>query len=133
MTEEEQRLCSDLERRLQSVPVYQPAHQVVAKTHKNGTWVCYKTSESLGSIESTRADLQISGRTCYLLWMCIDADKRRMGYGRKLYETLEIFCRDQECTVIELTPSGNGKEIFWRKMGFQRKSENSDGFIKRLV
>jgi len=91
---------------------------VIAKIHKNGLSIGY----GVGRIhDSTRFDMQIIENTCYILWIGIEKEHRKIGLGRSLVNIIEKICGDLHCSTIELTSSGIGKEIFWKKLGFQKR------------
>ncbi|MEK6818870.1 MAG: GNAT family N-acetyltransferase, partial [Nanoarchaeota archaeon] len=87
--------------------------------------------------DQTKTDINIKDRNGYLLWICVERDKRGQGHGSSLYNCIERFFREQECERIILTPSGTmpdgrKKSEWWRNRGFQFREENPNEMDKVL-
>ncbi len=51
------------------------------------------------------------------MWIGIEQDKRKQGYGTRLYLIIEAICKDLGCIRMQTSPSGQGN-YFWPRMGF---------------
>jgi GNAT superfamily N-acetyltransferase len=63
--------------------------------------------------------------------LVVRAEARGHDIGRMLVEAVEIWCRDQGCTLVEVTSNDRLAEAhaFYRRLGFERSSLR---FVKKL-
>ncbi len=120
-TDEEKEIADLMQRCLAQFPLSSETDRIQVVIHGNRTHISYLTEES-NRREGTHFDLTLEGTLCDVINLDISKNKRRNGYGRKLYQAIEQFARDIGCTKIQTTPSGEGKH-FWPKMGFTSRNE----------
>ena len=108
------RLC-DL---LKSYPLYKDGHWVgVVQTERGYSasyWPSHSRSQNKGG---TGFDIEIRGQTGDVLDISIKLPWKRQGHGKRLYQIIEEFCKEQGCTEIQTMPSGEG-QAFWPALGF---------------
>jgi GNAT superfamily N-acetyltransferase len=103
--------------RLKQVGLYHETHELRINPYTDGLYLVYNPLDHRKYDESTRMQLSIEKERGDIISFHIEPEKRRQGYGRRLVEQIEDFCREQGCTTMQVTPSGQG-EFFWPKMGF---------------
>lgn len=114
--------------------LYDDSYSVKAgKLPNKGIWLVY-SPKGPSSIRDdiTRIDINIKNKICYIPDVRIESRERRKGYGRELFEAVEEFCRELEISRIELTCSGKGNDLFYKKLGFKPKAEDSSELYKDL-
>ncbi len=107
---------------LGSFPLYEKQHWIQVVVKDESIYISYGLSDNrIGNLCGTRFDLEILGEQCNINSYNIQEGKRRRGYGRELYNLLEMFCKKKfNCRKFVTSASGQGF-YFWPKMGFYFK------------
>ena len=135
-TEEEQRICNLLEEGLKKFPLYNSEEDITVKKTDRAVHIShpplYNHKERL---EKIHLDLQIEDKICYLMFMHIEKEKQRQGYGTKLYQCIENFCKKMNVNKIMTNPAGKGSLEFILSLGFENKTEKGTfhkNYVKEL-
>ncbi len=113
-----------LRRELSTFPLYHDSHWVgVVERAPEHFCIGYGPTHSRMYNEGkTHFDVEVKGTRGDVLFLTIEEDKRRKGYGKKLYTAIERVLKELGCTVVQTTPSGEGVS-FWQKVGFDRSCQ----------
>lgn len=60
---------------------------------------------------------------CFLMEYYIKPTYRNSGYGKLAYLKAEKYIKDEGALYIELTPTNEGNEKFWRSIGFKKSAD----------
>jgi GNAT superfamily N-acetyltransferase len=112
--------------RLRGWPLYSEEHTVSCVPTKKGMCIGYRTQTGF-PMKTTYFDVEVQGKTFYVLHIEIVKSERGKGYGYDLYLRLESLARDLDCNEINMTPSGTtykGEQrgtYLKRKLGYKVK------------
>ena len=129
-----EQLCSLMRYALEAnFSLYNKSDTVKAGTFSKGDiWVAYSPAGLMPLDDVTRIDLNLRDEICYVPEAKIEPSERRKGYGRELFEAVEEFCKELGISRIELTCSGKGNNIFYKKLGFKQKGADSSEMYKEV-
>lgn len=112
-----------LRRKLSKLEIYESADRVSVNSEGDKILVQYKKGNYFGLLGTTHLALEIRDKNGYLLSIGRNAKYKGRGVGRELYHIIENFCRDIGIERIPLCFSGEGREEYWKSLGFARIGE----------
>lgn len=63
------------------------------------------------------------GGKCFLMEYYIEPNYRSLGYGKLVYSKAEKYINNEGALYIELTPTNEANERFWKSVGFSKSMD----------
>lgn len=63
------------------------------------------------------------GGKCFLMEYYIEPNFRNIGHGKSVYSMAEKYIYEEGAKYIELTPTNEANERFWRSMGLTKSTD----------
>lgn len=111
---------------LEELAFYRPEHRVSSRRFQPyGLWLGYRTREGIHPQGQTAFDLNVIGRTCFILWLELDREYREQEHGTALLEAIEGMAAECGCDRVRLTPSGEtprgeARMEWFKRRGYER-------------
>ena len=137
---EQQNLQDILDEELKKFPLYNSKWGVMVKKLKNkkGFFINYPSlySEYYKNncwYDITKFIMHIVNDVCHIPLFYVEEKKQRLGYGRKMYECIENFCKKTGCKAIHVHGAVHDAASFFEAMGFEEISEEDEKIhVKKL-
>ncbi|CAM2839967.1 Acetyltransferase [Legionella steigerwaltii] len=80
-------------------------------------FIIHAQNDSLEVLGGIKGD--IFGTLCRVFTVWIHEQYRRKGLGRELFEQLDVFAKENNCTMIQLDTAEFQAKGFYEKLGYQ--------------
>lgn len=117
----------------QGFGLYDEKHWVLVLEWDGNVYFSYwSSSDRAENIKKSGFDIQVEKGICYILYLQIEKDYRKRGYGSQLLKVVEDFCCSEFLVKkFQTTPSGISKrDEFYGKRGYEYVNE--DEVVKNI-